>query len=99
MDKFNIISWIFLSIAYGSQKEPIDYRGISQIADGINHAIPNQKELQLSVKWLLTTGLITNVSKRFELTKFGSSIMETASANEKTSMGLWKRLAKEFSGI
>jgi hypothetical protein len=52
------ISWIFLSIALASQTEPTDFSGISSVADGINHAVPTQKELQTSIAWLTTNGLV-----------------------------------------
>ena len=46
------ISWIFLSTVLASQKEPADYSSISSIADGINHSVPTDKEMQSSLSWL-----------------------------------------------
>ena len=66
-----IISWIFLAIAIASQKELADIRGISMIADGINHAVPTEKEIQLSVSWLLKNGQIEKQGKKYKLTKKG----------------------------
>jgi hypothetical protein len=34
------ISWIFLSIAVASKIEPAEFRQISMVGDGINHAVP-----------------------------------------------------------
>jgi hypothetical protein len=46
MNEEQTISWIFLAIAIGSKNSSININGISQIADGINHAIPTHKEMQ-----------------------------------------------------
>ncbi len=52
MNDLNIISLIFLSIAIGSQHEPIKFNEISMIADGINHSVPNEKEINQSINIL-----------------------------------------------
>ena len=49
------ISWILLSTVIASQKGPADFASISNIADGINHAIPTHKELQTSLTWMTQT--------------------------------------------
>jgi hypothetical protein len=49
MTKEEKISWIFLSIAFASETETVDLEEISNIADGINHSIPNQKRLKNSI--------------------------------------------------
>lgn len=46
------ISWIFLATAMATNAKSTDIRGISSVADGINHAVPTQKELQTSISWL-----------------------------------------------
>jgi hypothetical protein len=53
MKEEQVISWIFLAIAIASQNEPTDYKSISMVADGINHAVPTQKELKNSITWLI----------------------------------------------
>src|SRR5688572_19592633 len=60
MTKNQTTSWIFLATAIASQTEPADFSSISDIADGINHAIPTHKELQSSLNWMARTGLVTN---------------------------------------
>ncbi|HLX54497.1 MAG TPA: hypothetical protein VKR58_11175 [Aquella sp.] len=65
------ISWIFLSIAVASETNPADFRGISMIGDGINHAVPTVKELQTSISWLLEKGLVLRHSAKYELSEQG----------------------------
>ena len=70
----NTISWIFLSIAIASETEPADFRQISMIADGLNHAVPNHKELQSSISWLMERGLVLKHSNKYELSEKGTKI-------------------------
>jgi predicted transcriptional regulator len=73
------ISWIFLSIAVSSEINPADFIVISMIADGINHAVPNHKELQASISWLMGKGLVLKHSKKYELSEKGKSEFERVS--------------------
>ena len=63
------ISWIFYAVAIASQEKPADVKGISMIADGVNHAVSTQKELNLAIAWLLKTQLIKEERKKYALTK------------------------------
>ena len=56
MTEDEIYSWIFLAVGMASEIEPCNINGISMIADGINHAVPTQKELRNSLSWLSTKG-------------------------------------------
>lgn len=85
-------SWIFLSTAIASQIEPADFESISNIADGINHAIPTQKELQSSLAWLTVTGLVTKKGKKYSLTDKGKMDYETASRQTSTISKVWDNL-------
>jgi hypothetical protein len=79
MKENQIISWIFLAIAMASKEESIDLKGICMIADGINHAVPTERELKLSISWLITNGLIEKAMKKYKLTKSGMIIYNSAS--------------------
>jgi len=92
MTEKQTISWIFLSIAIASQTESTDLKGISMIADGINHAIPNQKELQTSISWLLKSGLICQSETKYKLTNLGKSEYEKASENSDILLKIWNNL-------
>ena len=87
-----INSWIFLSIALASQSEPSSISGISEIADGINHSIPTQKELQKSFYWLLEKELILKTGRRYGLTQKGKVEYVKASEKSKIIFNIWKSL-------
>ena len=86
------ISWIFLATALATNTKPTDISGISSVADGINHAVPTQKELQTSISWLTTHGLIIKQGKNYELTSKGKLEYETASKKTQTLIKIWKNI-------
>ena len=92
MNKEQTHSWILLAIGLASQKEPTDIAGIIMIADGINCAVPEQKELQGSISWLLSKGLINKLGKKYELTLEGKSKLKTA--EDRTLIKTWSNLEK-----
>jgi hypothetical protein len=49
MTEAQVVAWIFYSVAGAYGQGPADFRDISMVADGINHAIPTHKELQSSL--------------------------------------------------
>jgi predicted transcriptional regulator len=85
-----------LSIAIGSQAEPITFSGISFVADGINHAIPSHKELQTAISWLTKNSLIIKNGRRYNLTKLGNSEYKTASNGVGTLLITWENLERKF---
>jgi hypothetical protein len=86
------ISWIFLSTAIASQKEPADFASISNIADGINHAIPTQRELQTSLTWLTQNDLIIKIGNKYSLTEKGKLDYEESSKNIGTVLKIWENV-------
>jgi predicted transcriptional regulator len=92
------ISWIFLATALATNTKPTDICGISSVADGINHAVPTQKELQTSISWLKTKGLIIKQGKNYELTSKGKLAYESASKNTETVMKIWENIELNFNG-
>lgn len=92
MTEEQIISWIFLSIAIASQTKATDLEGISMIADGINHSIPNQTELQNSIFWLLNNELICQSEKKYQLTNLGKTEFEKASEKTDILLKIWNNL-------
>ena len=62
------------------------------VADGINHAVPTQKELQISIAWLTNKGLILKNGKRYELTNKGKLEYEAVSKNSDKLLAIWKHL-------
>jgi hypothetical protein len=91
------ISWIFLSTAIASEKEPADFASISNIADGINHAIPTHKELQTSLTWLTQNGLLTKIGNKYTLTENGKLDYAEASKNTGTVLKIWENVATRLN--
>jgi hypothetical protein len=96
MREGEIISWIFLAIAMGSKIEPINIKGISQIADGINHAVPTQKEFQLALHFLIDNGLIEKQGEKFNLTKKGIIQYNFATMNTNITLNIWRNLERQI---
>tara|TARA_R110002111_G_C5756123_1_gene351099 strand:+ start:205 stop:507 length:303 start_codon:yes stop_codon:yes gene_type:complete len=92
MAEAETISWIFLSIALASQTETADLKEISNIADGINHSIPKEKEMQTAISWLLNERIICKIENKYQLTNLGKSEYGESSKNTKTLFGIWKNL-------
>jgi predicted transcriptional regulator len=86
------ISWIFLAIGMASENTPADYKSIAQIADGINHAVPSDKEMQTSIKWLLHNELISKNRKKYSLTESGIKLIDEAKIKTKTLIKIWDNL-------
>ena len=99
MTEEQTISWIFLSIALSSETESADLREISSIADGINHSVPNQKELKNSISWLLNKILILKLDKKYKLTDLGKAEYEKAAKNTNTLFEIWENLELTIQNI
>ena len=96
MTESETISWIFLATAMASQEEHTDFAGISMIADGVNHAVPTNKELQTSIKWLISKGLVLKKGSKYSLSETGSIIAREISVNSISVMEQWKNLEREL---
>ena len=96
MTEIQTNSWIFLAIALASKLAPADIKGISEIADGINHAVPTQKELRSSISWLVINGYVEGSNSRYSLTKRGLIEFNFASLNTDSLLNIWKNLERQF---
>ncbi|MBS7787667.1 hypothetical protein KIH23_10190 [Flavobacterium sp. CYK-55] len=92
MTKLETTSWIFLALAISSEKAPTNFAEISQIADGINHSIPTQNELQESITWLIQNNLVLKKSKKFSLTETGKIIYLEAQNETRILIKMWKAI-------
>lgn len=92
-------SWIFLAIGMGSSESPSTIKEISQVADGINHAIPTQKELKCAFSWLVDQNLISKGEKSYRLTDEGRKLYSSVSAKSSKIFGMWKYLEKHFETL
>lgn len=96
MPDIQTISWIFVAIAEATNTKPTNISGISIVADGINHAVPTQKELQISISWLMKKELIIKKGKNYELTSKGKLEYKEASENTQLIMEIWENIALSF---
>ncbi len=90
-------SWIFLAVGMGSSKSAVSLREIISVADGINHAIPTQNELQDAFGWLSKQNLISKEGKKYRLTEKGLILYKEASAKSKLIFGMWDYLKEHFA--
>lgn len=65
------IAWIFYSLRLASATAPAKFNAISQVADGLNHAVPTHRELQGSLSWLSDAGLVAKQSGGYSLSTSG----------------------------
>lgn len=75
-----------------SRTEPADYDSISNIADGINHAVPTHKELQTSLTWLTKNDLVSKTRSKYRLTEKGQVDYDAASQKTSTLLKIWDNL-------
>ncbi len=97
MKKTTTISWILLAIALASQKYPASRREVSEIADGINHAVPTNKELEESIKWLIQNKIVSEINKRFSLSDYGEKLINKANSKTNIIFEIWKNLETEIN--
>ena len=85
-------AWIFLATALASHKEPADLAAITTTADGINHAVPTENEINTSITWLTNLGLITHLDEKYSLTSKGLKAYANASKNTSILLKIWENL-------
>jgi len=92
MDEIKTISWIFLATSLASEVAPAKMDSISTIADGINHAVPAQKELQNCIRWLTSKNLVVKESGGYYLSENGKKLIERAKSESTVLLSIWKDL-------
>lgn len=90
-------SWIFYALGMASNHGPARASAIEQVADGINHAVPTQKEMQASLCWCVAQRLAQKEGKFYLLTDSGKALLKECSDSAGTTMGVWKNLETAFS--
>src|SRR5713226_7645539 len=89
MTDAQIFSWILLSVdEHGSTR-----RQISEIADGINHAVPTHQEMEMSLRWLQERGLVREDENRFAVTSTGAALIDRFRRPERPIMQTWHAVA------
>ena len=92
-------SWIFYAIGLASRNKPASIAEIERVADGINHAVPTQKEIQTSISWLKKHALIIKSGKKIELSGDGINLINKFSSESQTILGVWKQVENHFVDI
>lgn len=99
MDERRTAAWVMYALGLASQKEPARFAAISEVADGVNHAVPTQKELQTSLRWLLRHGLVAKHSGGYVLSQQGAALMASARAKSNTALGVWEAVTSELLSL
>lgn len=80
-----------------SHNQPVSYKEIEMVADGINHAIPTQKEMRATIAWLKSMGLVFKDGKKFKISDQGNKLHKQLSNGVGTISGVWKNIEKYFA--
>ena len=93
------IAWIFYAVEMVASNTPASRTDISAAADAINHAVPTQTELNESLHWLATNGLVTANGKFYSMTDAGLAIVQSSRLNAPTVMLVWSNLTKALTAF
>ncbi|MDQ3321302.1 MAG: hypothetical protein M3525_02405 [Acidobacteriota bacterium] len=92
-------SWIFLAVGIATAESSSKLREIVLIADGINHAVPTQKELQIAFKWLSKQHLVLKERSKYRVTETGLYLFEKAKAKSNLILQQWKYIEEHFLNL
>lgn len=95
MDESKTYAWILLSVT----TQPTSLHRIIATADAINHAIPTQEELNVSLGWLAHRGLIRKDGELYRLTETGGELTQRVAAKWATRREEWNALAEMLSAL
>jgi predicted transcriptional regulator len=69
------------------------------IADGINRAVPTDKELRSCISWLLDKGFVKGDQNKYSLTESGRKLIGNAETKHDAVFKIWKYLEKDISKL
>lgn len=99
MSDSRTVAWILLSVELASGNDPANYRSISSVADGINHAVPTQRELQCSLSWLVRAGLVLKTGSHYSISPDGKSFIAEYRQAHDTLFKLWAALTQAIGDM
>jgi len=99
MTEAQTYSWIFYAVSFIAQKEAVSIREIESVADGINHAIPTQKEISKSIRWLQSEDLIAKEGKKIILTQEGADLISKVTEKHRTRMKAWNSITTKLQSM
>lgn len=97
MTEAQTYSWIFYAASAAANSNGVTLRDIETVADGINHAIPTQKEMKISLSWAESKGLIERTGKKVFLTEVGRAFAARFSGKPGSIMKTWDRISAAFA--
>ena len=99
MTEAQTYSWIFCALAAVRNNEGTSVRDIEAVADGINHAVPTQKEMDSSLRWTESRGLIVRTGKKIFLTDSGREFAARFFERPGSAMKTWDHIASAFADV
>ena len=99
MNEPRIVAWIFYAVEMASASGPASERSISELADGINHAVPTSLEMRESLLWLMSAGLISKAGAAYSLTSDGVALVGEARKDASTISLVWSRLTMAIESL
>ena len=99
MQEPRTISWIFYALNGASGNCGAKCRSISDVADGINHAVPTQQEMNESLKWLCQNNLAIKVGSHYTVTTEGKALLSNARMRSDTVSGVWSALTVQIEKV
>ncbi len=99
MTEAQTYAWIFYAAKAAAGDQPAKRREIEAVADGINHAIPTPKEMDLSLRWAESKGLLKSDGKLIKLTTEGLIFAKKFTGRPGSAMKTWDRITSAFTDM
>lgn len=99
MDKDKTAAWIFMATAIAARTGGANVIGIAEIADGINHSLPTDQEIQTSLDRLLELGLIIESGENYAVTSKGKQQYELSDKNSGSLFAIWEKLENQIKTL
>jgi hypothetical protein len=96
MTEAQTYAWIFYATSAAAGNQPAKQRDIEAVADGINHAVPTQKEMATSLEWAESKGLLQRKGKMIQLTDTGRTFAAQFTERAGSVMKTWDRITAAF---
>jgi hypothetical protein len=92
MTESQIYTWIFLSLS----EELTSLPDIIGVADGINHAVPTDKELKTAFGWLAAQRLVKKEGRKYGYTPEGVTLRKKSVGPKMTIRESWTAIEAQF---
>ena len=92
------IAWIFLAVDF-TDLEGAGLIDILHAADAINHAVPLENELESSIQFLTSHGMLLKQGNSFHITERGRSILESAHHGAANIFEVWRALEAQIRSV